>query len=349
MRRSLIIGFVIVLLLAEGIAQLLAPRLPGLLIWDNQFTQDKYDQIRETGPVSVVFAGSSVVNAGIDPVMVAAAAGWDQPGYNSAIPSTTPVTWLIWSRDVVLPELCPNLYVIGVSVRDYNDANPGVGYDIDVYSSSGGRAELYGIRTGASIEEQVGEYSALIRIRSRLRQPDNVARYLVTGSVPEWPEALINDEGRYLRWDDNVFVPPTSEGMQRLRDEVFVNFSVGAREDMAVRAMIEDARHLGMEAVIVRMPTMNKQLLPALPGGANDLALFDAQIAELGTALDVPVVQFPELDNRQEFFGDLYHMNLPGTELFSRLLGEKLAEVVTIPTSVTCGTRPTNPEDALTP
>ncbi len=198
MRRSLIIGFLVVVVLLEGAARLLAPHIPGQLVWDTQFTQDKADQIAAAGEVDVVYVGSSVVNAGIDPGLVAANSRFDS-GYNSAIPSTTPSTWKVWMRDLVYPDLCPSVTVIGISVRDYNDGNVGIPFDLKSYLPSAGRLELYGQFTSASLEQQIGRYSAFVRIRSRLREPEKVARFLVTGKVPGWPATVLTPEGRYDR------------------------------------------------------------------------------------------------------------------------------------------------------
>ncbi len=348
MRRSLIVGFLVVVVLLEGAARLLAPHIPGQLVWDTQFTQDKADQIAAAGEVDMVFVGSSVVNAGIDPGLVAANSRFDS-GYNSAIPSTTPSTWKIWMRDLVYPDLCPSVVVIGISVRDYNDRNVGIPFDLTSYLPSAGRLELYGQFTSGSLERQIGRYSAFVRIRSRLRQPEKVARFLVTGRVPGWPPTVLTPEGRYTGWDNNAFVDPSPEGIEELTTKVFVDFSVGGAEDLAVRSIIEDAQSLGDQVVIVRMPTMNEELAPLLPDGQGDLDRFERQLEKLGANYDVPVIVYPDMDDDKSLFGDLYHMNLDGTTEFSTRLGRDLDRVVASSQNSQCGTRPANPDFATRP
>ncbi|MDH5420566.1 MAG: hypothetical protein OEY55_02040, partial [Acidimicrobiia bacterium] len=316
MRRSLIVGVLVVVVLLEGAARLLAPHIPGQLVWDTQFTQDKADQIAAADLVDVVYVGSSVVNAGIDPGLVSANSRFDS-GYNAAIPSTTPSTWKIWMRDLVFPDLCPSVVVIGISVRDYNDGNVGIPFDLRSYLPSAGRLELYGQFTSASLEQQIGRYSAFVRIRSRLRQPEKVARFLMLGRVPGWPATVLTPDGRYTGWDDNEFVDPSPEGIEQLTTKVFVNFSVGGPEDLAVRAIIEDAQALGGRVVIVRMPTMNELIAPLLPSGQDDLDKFERQVEKLGEDYDLPVIVYPDMDDNATLFGDLYHMNLAGTTEFS--------------------------------
>ncbi|MDH3307377.1 MAG: hypothetical protein OEO77_07680, partial [Acidimicrobiia bacterium] len=73
MRRPTVVALVValsVLLVAESGARLLATRLPGPVYWDTPFSQDKAGQIEETGAVDIVFMGSSIANAGIDPPLV---------------------------------------------------------------------------------------------------------------------------------------------------------------------------------------------------------------------------------------------------------------------------------------
>lgn len=348
MRRSLVIGFLLVVVLLEGVAHLLAPHIPGQLIWDTQFTQDKADQIAGMGEVEIVYVGSSVVNAGIDPGLVANNSRFES-GYNSAIPSTTPSTWKIWMRDLVYPDLCPSVVVIGISVRDYNDGNVGIPFDLRSYLPSAGRLELYGQFSPASLEQQIGRYSAFVRIRSRLREPEKVARFLVKGRVRGWPATVLTPDGRYTGWDDNVFVDPSPEGIEQLTTKVFVDFSVGGAEDLAVRSIIEDARSLGDRVVIVRMPTINQEIAQLLPAGRDDLDRFERQIERLGNDYDVPVIVYHDMDDDKSLFGDLYHMNLAGTTELSIRLGRDLDRLVWPSEGSRCGTRPANPDLASRP
>ena len=348
MKRSLILGFVLVLLLAELGARWLAPQIPGQLIWNNQFTQDKSEQIARAGRVELAYVGSSVTNAGIDPRLVSEASGWGI-GYNAGLPSTTPSVWRIWSQDLIFPDLCPNVFVLGISIRDYNDNNIGVAPSVRKYVQSAGRLQLYGERTGQSLEEQVGEYSAFIEVRSRLRQPEKVGRFLLWGSVPEWPATVLTDEGRYVNWDESVFVALDEEGATWLRNRVFVDFSTGGSEDRAVRDMIEEAQELGVAVAVVRMPAMNDGIVPLLPNGQADLDTFEAQLLALGVDFDVPVISFPDMDNEVDNFGDLYHMNLTGTTAFSRRLGEELSRVIVLPEGSMCGERPESSQVTAVP
>ncbi len=348
MRRSVILGFVVAVLLLEGGARLLAPHIPGQLTWDTQFTQDKADQVARIGPVDVVFIGSSIVNAGVDPGLVIAETHFES-GYNAAIPSITPSTWKVWSRDIVLPDLCPEALVIGLSIRDYNDANRGIGYDLRQYLPSAGRQALYGRYTSASLEEQIGRFFTFVRIRSRVREPDNVARYLVRDRTPGWPVTVLTADGRYQGFDQNTYFVPTQEGLDVLANEVFVNFSVGGAEDRAIRAMIEDAQSLGMSVAIVKMPSVIDDLVLALPSGLADIEAFNRAVDQLGVDYGVAVISYEDMDNDRSLFSDLYHMNLIGTEEFSRRLGADLERLLPTGAEHECGVRPADPDVASLP
>ena len=307
------------LLTAELGARGLAPVLPEVLHWDTEFTQVKARDIQRIGQVDVAFVGSSVVNAGYEASILVDAVDWIEGGYNSALPSTTPRSWEPWVRDLVIPDLCPGLMVIGVSAREYSDNTTGADNRRFNYFVSEGRRLLYGERPAdETIEEFFESELAIVRVRSRLREPYQAYRYLRTGTAPNWPEPRFTDEGRYLNFDDEqVVVQPPGP---RLR-ETMSEFETGGIEDESLRRIVQAAQSEGIEVMIVEWPTVRVILEEAIgPNGRSELDRVSQLLDRIGEDLGIPVIRYGDLYDQVEFFADAYHPNLAGSEEMSRRL-----------------------------
>lgn len=329
--RRLIFPIVIVLLVsgAEKMARRLEDTVPTPVIWTSQFTQDKADQIAALDEqVEVVFAGSSVAQAGLDPDLFIATSQQFGTAYNAAIPSATPQIWREFLLDTVYRATCPSVVVIGVDLRQFNDNKPGADAQLDRYLNSRGRLEAVGSAdVWVQAENWLESRSALFRIRARLREPDKIVAWLWRiGDRGDWRNTNLTPLGRYQSFDRRVF-DPSEERLQTLRDGAFLDMSMGGLETEAVRQMIEDASSRGALPVIVEMPAMNDQLAAALPGGQADVALFTEVLSGIAAEYDVPFIRMPELDDRPELYSDYYHMNLTGVEEISTLLAERIDQL----------------------
>lgn len=324
MKRWIVLAVALLtMLVGEMGARVVAPYLPEVLKWDTEFTQVKARDMQRIGQVDVAFVGSSIVNAGFDPPTVAAGVGWIESGYNTALPSTTPRSWEPWVRDLVIPELCPSLMVVGVSPREYSDNTPGADLRRLNYLVSEGRRRLYGERPAdESIEEFFESELAIVRIRSRLREPYQTYLYLRTGTAPNWPEPRFTDEGRYLNFDDQqvVLAPPAD----RLRDTM-ADYATGGIEDESVRGIVAAAQEDGIEVLLVEWPTVREILAPAIgPDGDAQMQRVSAHLDQISEDFGVPLVRYPDLDDQIQFFADAYHPNLAGAQEMSRRLASDI-------------------------
>jgi hypothetical protein len=77
-------------------------------------TDVKFDRLREMSETDVVFLGSSITEAGIDPVAFAADSKLDS-AFNSGLPFSTPFSNEWWLNQVVLRHVEPELVVIGLT------------------------------------------------------------------------------------------------------------------------------------------------------------------------------------------------------------------------------------------
>lgn len=333
---------VAVLALAEAGARVVSTRVAPPVTWDSPYTQDKAAQIvhieERFGGAGVVFLGSSIVNAGLDPERFAATV----PGiaYNAGLPGASAGTWRLWANDAVYPYLCPAVVVVGVTVRDVNDNAPGVVGDPAAYLGSVGRRLFVGEAGSAErASSLVDRASALVRTRDLLRRPADVVRVLMGRPVEGWRVTRLTEFGRYYAFDDHTY-RIDDDRREGLRTGAFRDYAVGGVEMEAVAGMIDDARRNGAAVVLVETPVMERDLVGLLPRGASDLVSFRTALDALGEAVGVPVLRFPDLVDRADLFADEYHLNGAGVSLVTdRLAAELVSLVEATGTAGTCSAR----------
>lgn len=324
--------FLIVVTLVAGVevaARRIEPRLPAALEWDNQFTQDKAGQISDLGDqLDVLFAGSSVAQANLDPPIFIETSHQFDTAYNAGLPSATPRVWRQFLLDTVYAQLCPAVVVIAVDVRQFSDNKPGGDNQFGRYVNSAGRLEAVGTAdVWQRAEEWLESRSALFRIRARLREPDKiVARVWGIGDPGYWRYTNLSPLGRYLSNDTLTYVF-SQESLDKLADGAFRDFSVGGAETTALRQMIEDALERGIAPVLVETPAMNESLVAALPRGDADLAAYSNTLRAVAQEYEIPFIRMAEFDNQPVFYADLYHMNFTGVEAVTRSLAERIDEL----------------------
>ncbi len=326
--RRLIAPVIILTILfgVEGVARRIESRMPTPLLWDTQFTQDKADQIGALGvQLEVVFAGSSVVQANIDPALFIETSAHYSTAYNAAIPSMTPRIWREWIRDTIYLQTCPAVVVIGVDLRQFSDNKPGTNGQLHRYLTSRGRESAIGnADRWEHAEDWLEERSALFRLRSRIREPDKLVAWVWDiGDLGNWRYTNLGPLGRYGSFD-SVLYEPSPERIDILADGAFLDLAMGGAETEALRLMITDAYDHGAVPVLVEMPTMYDELAKALPNGTADIETFSAILEGLAAEFDIPLIRLPELDNRPELFADEYHMNRTGVDTVTPLLAQRI-------------------------
>ncbi|MEA2000364.1 MAG: hypothetical protein U9N84_00535 [Actinomycetota bacterium] len=326
--RRLVAPIIILTILfgVEGVARRIESRMPTPLLWDTQFTQDKADQIAGLGDqLEVVFAGSSVVQANVDPVLFVETSAQYDTAYNAAIPSATPRIWREWIRDTIYLETCPAVIVIGVDLRQFSDNKPGTNGQLHRYLTSRGRDNAIGNADGwEQAEDWLEDQSALFRLRSRIREPDKVVAWVwEIGDLGDWRYTNLTPLGRYGSFD-NVVYERSPERIEILSNGAFLDLSLGGAETDALRMMIVDAFDHGALPVLVEMPTMYDQLAKALPNGNADIETFSAILEGVAAEFGIPLIRLPELDNRPELFADEYHMNRTGVDTVTPLLAKRI-------------------------
>ncbi len=327
--KKLIVPLIVLTLLAgaEAVARKVEGVVPAPLLWDTQFSQDKADQIEGFDEqIEVVFMGSSVVQANIDPELFAEMSPQFDTAYNAGLPSMTPRVWREFLVDTVYEDHCPSLVVIGVDIRQFSDNKPGSEGQLDRYLGTRGRLQAVGEDDiWLRAEDWLESNSALFRVRPRLREPDKVVAWVwKLGDRGDWRNTNLTDFGRYQSNDARTYEASEAR-LDALRDGAFKDLSFGGAETAALRGMIDDALAIGATPVLVEMPSMGDQLARAMPNGAADREWMTSVLNEVAAAYGIPLIRVPEMDNDPVYYSDDYHMNLTGVETITGLLAEQIA------------------------
>ena len=143
--------------------------------WEAQNKVTRMDQLSRQGGASVVFMGSSMMNAGIDPELFRQGRTDPRPPFLAAINGSDPRMDEVWLRYVAVPRLKPSTVVIGLTSRDFNDAVRPQQYSLFV--SSPGAEEAMGTESALDeAERRLADVSYLVRYRDELRKPVETLR-----------------------------------------------------------------------------------------------------------------------------------------------------------------------------
>ncbi|MFQ5554416.1 MAG: hypothetical protein ACE5GC_03455 [Acidimicrobiia bacterium] len=292
-----LVALLAVFLVAEVTARRATASVPE--DWGVERIGFKVDQITTIDQVTVVFAGDSMAEVGLDPDRFTMLTG--SPAYNAALTAAPPRVWALWTGEYVLPELVPDIVVVGIGSFSMNDAQEIRPRLLESYLGSPERRDYVGEDVGL-IQELLQE-SALYRHRTALRSPE------------EWAgrgAPTISPSGRELATSDVAYI--VTEGYERrLTQDALAGYTAGGPDLRAVESLVAGVEAAGARPVIVVMPIVAADHIPMHPRGAADHAQFDRLVDVLEenrvTVLRPPAALFPA-----EVFADPIHLNRHGTE-----------------------------------
>ncbi len=318
--RRTAVTVVVILLLAEGMARLIAPHIPDPPTWSNPFAQAKHQQLLDVearGGAEILLVGSSIVNASIDASVLEQRLGVQ--AYNAGLPSTTVAIWNQYLRDVALDLACPQLVIAGISPRDSNRNEPGQDRTLRRYADARGRRAAIGQLSLLGRIQDAGEsVSEFLRIRASLRQPRALYDWVRGGDAAGWEEIDLDDWGRYLGFADDFYEEADmTRQIERLSTGDFVDFNAGGSQFESLERAAQAARRNGATFAIVDMPAMDSGLAGALDDGVADLDRYRATLETFAAERDIPLLRLPHMVDQPEYFADLYHMNEAGTQEIS--------------------------------
>lgn len=313
---------IIVFGLAEAAARAIEPHLPAPVLWGDLETQLKVaqmDRVATTGGADVVFLGSSIVNAGIDPALFAELSESGTVVYDAALNATSPQLLELWVEEIVLPRLQPDLAIIGLSSRELNDHGISQAEQYDRYVESIERAfEIGQVTIPQRIDQAMSNVSAVVRLRSEIRRPFTIFNEL-RGTTSSLLGLTDQGAGTRLR---HVEYHVSEEFRDRTANRDLVDYQIGGVELGALGRLIGEIRSTGAEVLLVDMPVMEADYIPMHPNGQADLDAYRAALREFADQNGVQLAIPPDQPWPADHFADPLHLNQTGVDEITTWLWE---------------------------
>jgi hypothetical protein len=319
---------IVFVLLAELVVRAAAPKLRDPLLWPDWEAQHKVaamDALGAKGGASVVFVGSSMVNAGYDPGLATELLKAKRPAFNAALNGSDLRMTDLWTRKVVVPRLHPKIVVVGFNSGELNDhwQNAAGVYSRMLQSKYGKRVAGAGGLL-ARIDASLIERSYLMRYRSVLRSPVDA----FIGHDRAQDTQAVDPLGRLLALTSFQH-RPYSPGLSRqlgIWDTVFRNYRPGGKQFTALDHLVKDLTSQGIRVVLVRMP-VTKDIIPLHPQGQADRDRFARAIAAFVAGHPVTFINAEAvIGSSTTLFVDPLHLNDEGKRRTTTFIVESLKE-----------------------
>jgi hypothetical protein len=309
-----------VLLVAEVAVRAGESSLPTPRLWSGPEMPVKEEQmaaLRTRGGASVVFMGSSTMDAAADPSRFDVA-GADRPLYNASAGAGSMRMIDIWGRLTVVPALDPDVVVLGVVSRELNPNDAEQARNERAFLESKAVRRLLGTEPALQeAERRVADVSALVEYRSVLRQPRRVWDTVRTGTFRsgEFGE-IISDDGQYEGFLHHTLAD-AGASRERVAQTVLRDFEIGQRQVLTLRGLLAALTERGIRVIVVSMPVAGSYVA-AHPGGVSGyreaVAIVEAEAARAGARF-VDIGPWPD-----DLMADAGHVNEQGVERFARAL-----------------------------
>lgn len=301
-------------------------RLREPLLWPNWEVQnkiEKMDELADRGGASVVFIGSSMVNAGADPGLITQMLNLRRPAFNAAINGSHTRSNDLWARELVVPRLRPKVVVVGFNSEGFNDhgLQQESFYQKLISSPLGGA-----LGQGDFLDRMEGWLTArsyLVRYRFLLRRP----RDAVIGEAGGKAAASVDRLGvlaAMTRFHERAYQPLPD---RQAWDRVFLDYTPGGKQVAALDHLVRDLTARGIKVVIVRMP-VTADATSLHPHGRTDQENFSRMLE--GFVSSHPVTYFDaesSIGKSTSLFVDPFHLNTEGSRLFSTELAQILEKL----------------------
>lgn len=317
-------SFTAILVAVELASRMIAPSLPvdpGK--WPRIEIASKLEQIRELAnndkKIEVLFAGSSMMAGGIDPVAFTEASG--KTSYNAAFAGPSMRTITPWVLDVVEPLLRPDVVVLGIQSRELSDNGPKNQVMYEKFVKSPGYKQTKGT-VASRLEGDLEQLSYFLRYRRALREP---SRLFATDEASQ--KALAEADLRQvigprgMRMEEPSDYKRPAKLIRGLYEKTLIDFAVGGSEYEALQALAAGLEDEGVELVLLNMP-VTEDYWGAHGDPEGDRAayhdLMDTFVAEMGVTLIDAEDGFPS----SEPFRDPVHLDIEGRQAMAVALAD---------------------------
>ena len=322
-------SFTAILVAVELASRMIAPSLPvdpGK--WPRIEIASKLDQIRDianTGKkVEVLFAGSSMMAGGIDPVAFTEASG--KSSYNAAFAGPSMRTVTPWVLDVVEPLLRPDVVVVGVQSRELSDNGPKNEVMYDKFINSPGYKQTKGT-VASQLEGDIEQLSYFLRYRRALREPSEL---FSTDEASQ--QALAETEVRQVIGESGMRVEEPSDYkrpaklIRGLYEKTLVDFAVGGPEYEALKDLHSGLEAEGVELVLLNMP-VTEDYWGAHGDPEGDRAAYHRLIDDFIAETGVTLIDAEDGFQSSEPFRDPVHLDIEGRQAMAVALADHWDEI----------------------
>lgn len=305
-------------LVAELGVRLLATHLPTPLKWSSDEAQVKSEDLRSRfadREAGVVFVGSSMMDAAVDPGAVSARLPGAPPAYNAALLGSPMEMIELWTTEEVVPVARPSLVVVGVSCREVNGAESEQAGITDEFKAAPAMRIRLGSETALDrATRSASRLSYLVRYRSVLRQPRNLfGRDRRTGHLLD-----MSDSGMNTAFQDARY-PPADLLTEVLFPGSITRFRVSGEALDSLGRLAGALRSQDIGVLVVSMP-VTEDFVSWMPRGQESHAecveaIRDASEGAGADYLDAGIWE-------RHLFADPIHLNGSGSHRMSALTAD---------------------------
>ena len=328
----IVLAAVVAVVVAELAFRVLEPALPTHRLWHDTLPAVRVRQMRElrreVGSVDFVLCGASVIHSGVDPAIVADAAGLPIVGYNAALHRGFYAMTGPWLTTTVLPMLRPTVLVLGATIFDLNDNGPLLHEEPERYRQSLlGRPGPVGAaaRRLATVSALFRNHQLVIRPRLLARAVGHRRRGTVVPDVDvRGSKVSVGPHGEWTGFHGRSYL--TTEAMHtHVAEGVLGDFHLGGQQLAIVERTVADLKKRVPQVLLTNVP-ISEDLAALLPNGQADIDAANGMLRAMAARLDVPFLD-PDFDVVAERdFADVVHVNEHGMAAFSRTLGGLLGD-----------------------
>ena len=306
-RRPLVVlvCFLLALMVSEGVVRAASESLPDPAPWPSNETEIKSQQMELGRQYSIVFIGTSVTDAAVDPEFLTERLGREV--YNAATPFASQASLLYWAERFVVPNTHPDLLVVGFPAWSAEFA-----VDSDGGSLLSGLQGVNEFRHPANPWLQLAHRSALVHWRTELK---SIADLLAPGNRLEetgtWTSRGHQTGYYQRRMDPDALEVRTA--------------STGLDPDFGpLVRLAEVTRSQGIAMVLMPEPTSCDPRGMCLH--RDDVEVLLDAYHSLAADLDLSVLDL-QVSWPIEWYADGAHFNRDGTVAYSMMVAEALEEL----------------------
>lgn len=302
---------------AEGAARVVEHRTETpQVMWYDEATQLKVEQMHRLGSASTVVAGTSMAWQGLVPDVLATVpeAAGSSGVYNAGLAGGVPVVMEPWLTGQVVDVLRPQLVVWGLSSLDFSDVYGDAG--LAIYQQA--PATRPGILADA--DRRLSDISALVRQRPALRNPSLLVGEERVEAIDRWERAkeILGPDGERLDFADAVNEDRALEVRTRISP-----YEPDREDVAAVVRTVEALRSGGVEVVLVELP-VPPRFRALYDAGSQEHTRVTDLLRVLARELDVPLVSVTGTYDDADFV-DFTHLDREGAARFSNEVAGALA------------------------